>query len=306
MWQRFVSNLARFLVFPLGIIIAITLGLQACTPKPAKMALVLPDLSNPFFQAMANTATQYANARGYQLVLINSMGNSDHEYQEIVAAHQAGAQVLIIVPSKASKSVKTIVYANQHKWPVISIDRNANGGEVALHISSDNYMGGKMAGEYLLALTQQQGNILELTGPADTSVSQDRSQGLADVLSAYQLPGSIKASANFSQAKAQQVTKAMLEQHSHIKAIFAHNDEMALGAATAVAARGLDSKAIAIVGFDGTPSGLEAVRTGTIDATLVQQPDAMITAAINSAVNLINGASPTPYLKVPLRLAQHN
>nr|WP_285229749.1 substrate-binding domain-containing protein [Motilimonas eburnea] len=285
---------------------ALSLGLQACSPTPVKIALVVPDLTNPFFQTMANSATQHANARGYQLILINSKGSSDNEYKQIVAAHQAGAQVLLLVPSKADNSVKTLVYANQHHWPVISIDRNVNGGKVAQHISSDNYTGGKMAGEYLLALTQRQGNLLELTGPMDISVSQDRSQGFADVLTAYQQPSSIKSVANFNQLKAQQITAAMLEQHPHIRGIFAHNDEMALGAAAAIAARPSQHQSIAIVGFDGTASALAAMQQGHIHATLVQQPEAMITTAINSAVNIINGATPAPYLKVPLRLAQHH
>ncbi|MFO6423874.1 substrate-binding domain-containing protein [Motilimonas sp. KMU-193] len=301
-WQQFVSIFARWVVIPVSIVF----GLSACAPAPVKIALVVPDLTNPFFQTMANTATQYASSRGYQLILINSMGSSDHEYEQVVAAHQAGAQALLLVPSKANQSAKTLSYANQHNWPVISIDRNVNAGEVALHISSDNYMGAKMAGEYLLALTHRQGNILELIGPMDISVSQDRNQGFADVLEAYQQPSTIKAVANFSQQKAQQITAAMLDQHPHIRAIFAHNDEMALGAAAAIAARPSLNPQIAIVGFDGTPAGLKAVQQGRINATLVQQPDAMITAAINSAVNIINGATPTPYLKVPLRLAQHN
>ncbi|MCE2594018.1 substrate-binding domain-containing protein [Motilimonas cestriensis] len=286
MWQKFVSLILGMLC------------LTACSPSPIKLALSLPDLNNPYFQTMANSAKEYCQSRGYQLVLIYNDGNSNSEFEQAVAAQQQGAQVLIIVPSKASGSVKTIQYANQANWPVISLDRNVNGGKVTQHISSDNYMGGKMAAEFLLAMTKQQGSLLELTGPSDISVTQDRSQGFADVLQAYQLPTSIKANAGFSQLQAQILTSEMLAQHRHISGIFAHNDEMALGAAAALPT----PRSIAIIGFDGTQVGLSSIEQNIYDATLVQQPEVMITTAINSAVNIINGARPVAYLKIPLRL----
>lgn len=286
MWQKFVSLI-------LGI-----MCLNACSPSPTKIALSLPDLSNPYFQTMAKSAEEYCQVRGYQLVLIHNNGSSNTEFEQAVTAQQQGAQVLIIVPSKASGSIKTIQYANQTNWPVISLDRNVNGGKVAQHISSDNYMGGKMAAEFLLAMTKQQGTLLELTGPSDISVTQDRSQGFADVLHAYQLPSSIKANAGFNQQQAQTLTSEMLAQHRHISGIFAHNDEMALGAAAALP----NPRSIAIIGFDGTQAGLSSIDQNIYDATLVQQPEVMITTAINSAVNIINGARPVAYLKIPLRL----
>ncbi|MDO6526820.1 substrate-binding domain-containing protein [Motilimonas sp. 1_MG-2023] len=285
MWQKFV-----LLIFALTC-------LNACSPTPAKIALSVPDLSNPYFQTIATSAKAYSQARGYQLVLIHSNGSSHTEFEQAVAAKKQGAQVLIIVPSKADGSIKTIQYANQVNWPVISLDRNVNGGQVVQHISSDNYMGGKMAAEFLLAMTKRQGSLLELTGPSDISVTLDRSQGFADVLGAYQLPSSIKADAGFNQQKARQVTAEMLAQHRHISGIFAHNDEMALGAAALS-----QTKNITIIGFDGTKSGLRGIAQNVYDATLVQQPEVMITTAINSAVNIINGARPVPYLKIPLRL----
>lgn len=288
-WHKFVS------------LILILLLNIACTPTPKTLALALPDLSNPYFRAMAETATQYSKTRGYRLILIHSNGSSNSEFAQAVAAREQGAQVLLIVPSKATGSIKTIQYANQANWPVISLDRNVNGGQVIQHISSDNYAGGKMAAEFLLAMTKQQGNILELTGPLDVSVTPDRSQGMMDVLNAYQLPGSIKAVADFDRQQAKQVTTAMLAQHPHISAIFAHNDEMALGAAAAMPAR----RTIAIIGFDGTQAGLTGIARGAFDATLIQQPDVMITSAINSAINIINGAKPAAFLKIPLRLAPY-
>lgn len=105
--------------------------------------------------------------------------------------------------------------------------------------------------------------------------------------------------ANFDRAEGMSVMENILQSDSSIKGVFAHNDEMALGALQAIAATGKDIK---VVGFDATDDAVDAVKAGKMTATVAQKPDLMGETAIQTAIQLIAGEEVEKSLPVEVEL----
>jgi ribose transport system permease protein len=184
---------------------------------------------------------------------------------------------------------------------VVAVDRTVNKGTVATTVASDNIAGGKLAAKTIADQLGGKGSILVLQGTAGTSAANEREQGFTEGLKAY--PGiKVVASqpADFDRTKGLDVTTNLLQAHSGITGIFAANDEMALGAIKALGSKA--GKSVKVVGFDGTPDGLAAVKAGTLSASVAQQPSELGKLAVQNAVKASKGEKVTNPVKVPVKV----
>ena len=184
---------------------------------------------------------------------------------------------------------------------VISLDRAVNGAAVSAHIASDNAAGGRMAGEFLLKKLGGKGNLVELEGIPGSSAARERGQGFDAAIAGQ--PGVkliARQPANFDRAQGLSVMENILQENKNIQGVFAQNDEMALGAARALAAAGL--KNVAIVGFDATPDAVAAVKAGELAATVQQKPALIGKMGVDAAKLLIEGKPVDRNIPVPLAL----
>ena len=142
-----------------------------------------------------------------------------------------------------------------------------------------------MAGEYLLHLVSDNAVIAELQGIPGASATIDRGKGFHQAVDGK---AKVVASltANFNRVEGLSVSENILQGNAGLQGLFAHNDEMALGAVEAAAAAG---KNIIIVGFDATDDAIAAVKEGRMAATVAQQPDEMGKIAVQTAVKIIKG-----------------
>ncbi len=105
--------------------------------------------------------------------------------------------------------------------------------------------------------------------------------------------------ADFDRTKGLNVTENLLASHGAAKAVFAQNDEMALGALRAIKAAGKD---IIVVGFDGTDDAVKAVKGGKLAATIAQQPDKIGELGVETADKLLKGEKVEAKIPVPLKV----
>uniref|UniRef100_UPI001C5ED96F substrate-binding domain-containing protein n=1 Tax=Nonomuraea rhizosphaerae TaxID=2665663 RepID=UPI001C5ED96F len=148
----------------------------------------------------------------------------------------------------------------------------------------------------------EQGRVVVLQGVPGTSASRERGQGFAEGIAAYpEIQVVARRSAGFDRAKGLTVMTGLLRAHPGISGVFAENDEMALGAIKALGDRAGGD--VAVVGFDGTPAGLKAVRAGTMAATVVQQPALIGRQAVSAAVKAARGERIDPAVGVPVKVA---
>ncbi|MEK6265487.1 MAG: substrate-binding domain-containing protein, partial [Clostridium sp.] len=187
-----------------------------------------------------------------------------------------------------------------NKIKVITVDRKANGGEVVSHIASDNIKGGEMAAEFILEKLNGMGNIVELQGVPGASATRERGEGFHNIVDVKD-GGKVVASqaAGFDRQKGLTVTENIIQATPAFDAIFAHNDEMALGAVKAIKTANKD---VIIVGFDGNDEAKAAVESGDLAATIAQKPDLMGAVAVENAVKVAKGETVEKEVPVELML----
>ena len=264
------------------------------------IALVVSTLNNPYFVTLADGAKAKAKELGYALVVLDSQNDTAKELSNVEDALNQNIKALLINPVDSDAARAAIQEAEGQKVPVLTLDRSAKGIKVASHIASDNVAGGKLAGELIVQQLGGKGNVVELQGQPGTDAARDRSNGFRQALAAA--PGlKIVASqpANFDRTQGLNVMENILQAHPKVDAVFAADDEMALGAIKAIQTARLK---IVVVGFDGTPDALAAVKNGTMFATIAQQPSLIGSLGVEEAGKVLKGQSPPASIPVPLKV----
>jgi len=266
------------------------------------VGLSISTLNNPFFVDLRDGAQAAAKQLNVNLIVLDAQNDSAREASGIEDLIQKKVAVIAINPTDSDAIVPTIKKINAARIPVVTVDRGANGGNVLAHIASDNVAGGRMAADYVGKRLNGTGNVVMLEGIAGTSAARDRGTGFREGLKKY--PG-IKLvavqTAEFDRAKGLSVMENILQAQRKIDAVFAQNDEMALGAIQAiVGAR--RQKEIFVVGFDAITDALNAVKGGSMAATIAQQPREMGRLAVEAAVKITRKQSLAKFTPVPLKL----
>ncbi|MFM2483551.1 ribose ABC transporter substrate-binding protein RbsB [Celerinatantimonas yamalensis] len=263
------------------------------------LAMVVSTLNNPFFVSMKAGAQKEAKKLGYNLIVLDSQNDPSKELSNVEDLTVRGVKVLLINPTDSDAVGNSIRLANKAHIPVITLDRGANHGEVVSHVASNNVLGGQMAGNFIAHKVGRGAKVLELQGIPGTSAARERGEGFARAVKANQLDVVGSQPADFDRTKGLNVMENLLEAHPNAKAVFAQNDEMALGALRAVRAAG---KKLVIVGFDGTKDGIAAVKSGLMAATVAQQPELIGKIGVDVAKKILDGQSVPKDIPVPLKL----
>ena len=161
---------------------------------------------------------------------------------------------------------------------------------VKVHVALNTTVyGGELAGEYIKELLGEAGGeLLEIQGVAGTSAARDRGEGFhkaVDGVANYTVVDS--QIGNWDKAQGMTIMENALQAHPNIKAVFAHNDTMAMGAMEAAYAAGRED--IIIIGFDADDDAVQAVKDGKLAATVAQQPDLMGGRGVELAHDYLNG-----------------
>ncbi|MCG8991753.1 ribose ABC transporter substrate-binding protein RbsB [Laribacter hongkongensis] len=270
--------------------------------KPA-IGLAVSTQSNPFFVTLKKGAEEEAQKQGLTLITVDAQDDPAKQIASIEDLIQKKVKVILVNPTDSDAVVGAVKAANAAGIPVVTLDRSVNGGEVASHVASDNVAGGKMAAEYLLEKIGNQGDVVELEGIPGASAARERGQGFHDVIDqAKDVKVVGRQPADFDRAKGLSVMENILQANKNVKGVFAHNDEMALGAVQALEAAGM--KDVTVVGFDATDDAVNAVRAGKMSATVAQKPELIGKTAVDAAKKIIDGQPVDKSLPVPLDLVK--
>ena len=283
-----------------------------CIPRALSQAeilltfgLSLSTLNNPFFVTLGDGAQGAADAAGVALVIVDAQDDPAQEATNMEDLIQQGVDAILVNPTDADAIVPSIQKANQAGIPVFTIDRGASGGDVVSHIASDNVYGGRLAAVFLCVSLDGRGKVVELEGIAGSSAARDRGEGFNAHITADcdELEIIARQTANFNRAEGLTVFENILQAEPEINGVFAHNDEMILGAIEAAKAAGRDAEII-FVGFDAVDDAVAAVEAGDLAATVAQQPALMGELGIQTAVLALNGETVEAYIPVDLALVE--
>lgn len=286
---------------------------SSATPGKPTIALVVKTLNNPFFIEMQKGAEEAAQKLGVTLVVQAADREIDVERQMQIIENLIERKVsaLCITPSGSREIVPVIVKANKANIPVVIVDTRADekalaaaGGKIATFIGSDNYDGGKLAGAFMAEKLGGKGSVIVLEGIPGHETGDARLRGFREVIA--KSPGiKIVASqpANWERDQGFNVFQNLLQANPEVNGLFACSDLMALGAMEAIAAAGKTGK-IVVIGFDAQPEAREAIKKGTMAATVAQFPARMGSTAVENAVKLLRGETISSFTPVSIELVK--
>lgn len=292
-------------IFNLLLVCVLALGFttgcaQSSASEEVKVGLIVSTLNNPFFVKLKDGAQAKADELGYELIIMDSQNDAAKEVSNMEDMTSKGVSLVLLNPVDSDAAIAAIQVANNLNTPVITLDRESNAGEVVTHIASDNKAGGVMAAEYIKEQLGGQGNIVELEGSAGSSATRDRGAGFNEGIKDSQFNVVSRQSADFDRTKGLSVMENILQGKTDIKAVFAHNDEMALGALKALQDAKLND--VIVVGFDATDDAVKSVEKGELAATIAQQPDIIGSLGIETADKVLNGENVDEFIPVQLQL----
>jgi ribose transport system substrate-binding protein len=265
------------------------------------LGLVISTLNNPFFVTLKQGAEEAATKAGVKLVVLDAQDDSAKMTAAMEDLIQQKVDAILINPTDSDAVTPSIMKANAAGIPVLTIDRGASGGQVLCHVASDNVAGGVMAGEFLAKKLEGKGNVVELVGIPGTSAARDRGKGFNDAIATFKdIKVVASQAADFSRDKGLKVFENILQAQPEIAGVFAHNDEMILGAVAAAEAAG--RKGIIFVGFDAVDDAVAAVKAGKLAATVAQQPAVIGAMGVEKAVAHLGGEKLPEFIPVPLQL----
>ncbi|MGG1291000.1 ribose ABC transporter substrate-binding protein RbsB [Bacillus smithii] len=266
--------------------------------KDMKIGVSISTLNNPFFVTLKNGILKEAKKKGMDIIVVDAQNDSTKQVNNIEDLIQQGVDVLLINPTDSAAISTAVKSANKMGIPVITIDRSADEGNVATFVASDNIKGGKMAANYIIDQVGEKAKVVELEGQPGASATRERGAGFHSIAD-KKLDIVARQAADFDRSKGLNVMENILQAQKNIQAVFAHNDEMALGAIEAIKSSGRD---IVVIGFDGNDDAIKAIKKGKLSATVAQQPELIGQKSVQAAIDVLQGKKVEKKIAVPLKL----
>lgn len=254
-----------------------------------KVGLAMNTLNNPFFVDLKEGAETTAEENNIKLVITDSQGNSGQQMSDVENLLQQSIDILILNPVDSDAAGQAAMLANEQDVPVITVDRQASSGEVVTHVGYDALKSGNMAAKFVAETLGGEGKVVEIQGILGTNVGEDRSQGFNDHMKTVDGIDIVASqSANFDRGEALSVMEDILQAQPEIDAVYAANDEMVMGALSAIESSGrLDD--IAIIGTDAIEPATDAIREGRLSATIAEPPFFLGRESVEAAIKVFNG-----------------
>jgi ABC-type sugar transport system, periplasmic component len=234
---------------------------------------------HPWTIAFNNSIKDEATARGDKIVITDAQGSTAKQISDVESLIAQQVDVIIISPREEKPLAEATLKARDAGIPVFIVDRAVDssvavaGKDYVSYIGSDFYAEGKTAGEWLVKQLPEGGKILELAGTTGSSAADDRGKGFREAINGHNIDIVASQDGNFVRDTGRQMMEAMIQQYPDVDAVFAHNDEMALGGITALEAAGKKpGKDLLVVSVDGEKEGIQAIIDGTLGATVECNP----------------------------------
>ncbi|MGW1293754.1 ABC transporter substrate-binding protein [Streptomyces sp. NPDC002533] len=235
--------------------------------------------ANPFRIAETQSIKDEAKKIGVKkLLTTNAQSQLSKQISDIQDMLSQGAQFLIVAPLNSDGLEPALKAAAAKKVPVLTIDRKVNSTackDYVAFLGSDFVEQGKRAADAMIKVTGGKGKVAILLGASGNNVTTDRTKGFVDQVKA-QAPGLeivAQQTGEFARDKGQQVMEQLIQSKPDITAVYAENDEMGLGALTAIKAAGKKpGKDVKIVSVDGTRNAVQALVNGEYNAVIESNP----------------------------------
>jgi len=294
-----------WLLILISLIVITGVSFTSCQPAEEEtktIGFAVSTLANPFFVTMKEGGEEKAAELGIEMITLDAQDSSEKQSSQIEDLIASNVDVIIVNPTDSDAVVASVKEANNAGIPVITVTRPSNGGEVVQHLDIDNSFAGRLVAEEMVKVLGEKGKVAILEGIAGAPSAEARQSGFMEVIKNYpDIEVVSSLTANYSREEGASVMEDVLQGNPELDAVYAHNDEMALGAVRAViAADRLDE--IKIFGIDAVDDAIEAIKAGEMVATVKQQPALQMATAVESAFAIMNGEEVEELVIIPLVL----
>ena len=269
-------------------------GLLMATVMAAHSETVLVDMKgpgsgNPFWAAVEAGAKERAKELGVDLVVLAPPQESDVQSQISQIEDQLAKKIdaMALAPTDPNALAPIVDAAKKQGVGVVFIDTKGINPDTTF-IGTNNEVGAALAADYICKNVAKGSEVAILQGIITQSTGQARADGSKKGMTACGLNVVAEQPADWDTAKAQSAMENILTGHPNIKAVFASNDNMALGAVQAIKSAGMAGK-IVVVGFDANPNAAAAVLAGDMAATVAQNPKNMGRLGVENALKVKHG-----------------
>jgi galactofuranose transport system substrate-binding protein len=239
-----------------------------------KVGFAQTESNNPWRLAQTNSMQGEAEARGWQMVYTDAAGSAAKQVSDVNSMIAQGVDLIFLAPREEIPLIPAIMAAKAAGIPVILLDRNVDqtlakaGEDYVCFIGSDFIEEGKRVADWLVANAGGKGTIIELEGTTGSSPANDRKKGFDDVIAQHpEFTIVASQTGDFARDKGRQVAETLLQAHPEANVIYAHNDEMAIGAISAVEAAGkVPGKDVLILSIDGGKEIIQLIIDGKVGA----------------------------------------
>jgi inositol transport system substrate-binding protein len=279
--------------------------------KKLKIVFSPPNMAFPWAAFTAKVAQEEGKKLNVDVLLQDAQGSSATQSSNLRNAVNQGVDGIVLAPTDVHALVPAVNDVLAAGIPIVTIDRYVTGTRQPVqHIGADNVAGGVEQAQYVVDHFPDGAKIILLTGEPGSSPAIDRAAGVHQTLKAagdkYKLVA--EQTANFARAQGLTVTQNLLTAlGSPPDAIIASNDDMALGAAGALAQSGIPKGKVMVVGFDALPDALAKVRDGELAATVEQLPAEQVETSMKAVVDYIRDKTPLESKKLkPILITKDN
>jgi ribose transport system substrate-binding protein len=243
----------------------------------AKVGFSQTENNNPWRIAQTESMKTEGEKQAGQYVATDAQSETPKQVSDVEDMIAQNIDILILAPREFEGLAPALDAANKANVPVFLVDREARGKVCEEYISflGSNFIDqGERAGEWLVQATDGQAKIAELEGTIGASVTNDRAEGFRNVVGKEEGMEIVASqSGDFTRAGGQKVMEQLIQANPEINAVYAHNDEMAIGAIQALEDAGkTPGEDVTIVSVDGTRDALQAIIDGKLGATVESNP----------------------------------
>ncbi|OQY32872.1 MAG: LacI family transcriptional regulator [Spirochaetaceae bacterium 4572_59] len=228
--------------------------------------------------AYYNSVHEEAAARGWKLNYVEAQNKQENQIQALRSFIAMDVDAIVLQPVVETGWEPVLKEAKQAGIPVILSGRGIKVSDEDLYVTlicSDFITEGEMAGEWLADQTNGKASIVELQGTAGASAANDRKKGFENIINTYPEMKIIKSQvAEFTRTKGKEVMEAFIKaEGDSITAVYAHNDDMGLGAIQALEEAGMKpGEDVIVISIDGIKDAFTAMVDGTLNATVECTP----------------------------------
>ncbi len=261
------------------------------------------DLSAEYTAKLSEAIVEYAKTKpGVKLVMVDAQSDVQKQFSQVENFVAQKVDAIILNPCELEASTPAVDYVKAAKIPLVLVNQVTKSAGDS-YIGSNDFEAGRIAMEAIAKKLNGQGGVLMIHGIMGTSAQLQREAGAREVFAKYPGLNLIdQQTASWDRAKAMALTENWIQAHKgKFQAVFAHNDEMAMGALLALERAGI-KKDVTVIGIDAIAQALTAVKEGRLDATVFQDAVGQGRDSVDAAL-LLARHQPCPKEKlIPFQL----